>query len=274
MTALALAVAWFAFRVERASSRRRDIQAARAALVAVKRGMVEGRPAGGDPYFGWGTIYFGNEYNAVTAYNAGLDAARLVEQGGSYQVFAVPSAPLERLATAGGVGDLISEETIFAANFALWRVGVFNQLVEKQTAFNVQHAAEISDDSLPAGTRKAISLAAQELNIALHLDGIGLAARPDGWFGGLTAAVNDDVARLDSMAATPWWHYSHDRHLMVVDVFVVALVVVIAILGALNLVGRNARVNERPVSPGLVRDPRCIAGAADNGDAPPWVICD
>lgn len=222
LTALALVVAWAVFRLERAASAKRDVATARATLQAVQRGMVEGLPELGYAYTGWGDLYFRTEYTGATALEAGLQARRLVENGGSYQVFVVPTEPIAQLATAASHGGLISERTIFAANFALWRVRVFNQLVDRQSAFNIQHATEIQDDALPDERRKAIALAAQELNVALHLDGIGLAAREGGWYYELTTAVADNLDVLDEQS----WslrRYLTEWHLVVGDLLVIGL---------------------------------------------------
>jgi hypothetical protein len=225
LAAAALAVAWVIFRLERRSSRARDVASARATLVAVQRGIVTGIPELGPTYRGWGDIYFTKIYDGQTALRAGLEARRLVEQGGSYQVFVVPTEPLELLATPSIGLDLISAETVFAANFALWRTRVFNQFVEKQTAFNAFHAAEIADDTTSPARRLAIALAAEEINIGLHLDGIGEAGKEGGWYHRLTQAVAANVERLDRLRDEPWWRYPDERHLLVGDVLVAALAI-------------------------------------------------
>ena len=182
LIAVAFVVAWLTFRLERASARRREIAAAQAVLVAVRRGLVLGMPGLGEEYQGWGRLYFAKTVSGATALEAGSTARELVERGSSYQAYRVPVAPLERLAAAHGAGTLVSEETVLAANLALWRVGVFNHLVEKQTSFNVAHAAEIADGRTPSERRRAISLAAGGITTALHLDGIGRAADEGGWY--------------------------------------------------------------------------------------------
>jgi hypothetical protein len=130
----------------------------------------------------------------------------------------VPTQPLELLATSPGGGELISEETIFAANFALWRVGVFNHLVEKQTRFNERHAAEIADVALTQGRREAIARAAEETNIGLHRDGIGEAASENGWWNRLTSAVALNIETLAQMEHERWWRHRGEGHLLLGDV--------------------------------------------------------
>jgi hypothetical protein len=61
------------------------------------------------------------------------------------QVFVVPTEPLARLATTPPSPGLISQDTVAAANTALWRLHVFNQLVGLQTAFNAGCVGEVGD---------------------------------------------------------------------------------------------------------------------------------
>ena len=108
------------------------------------------------------------------------------------------------LATRDLVGDLISEETVFAANFALWRVEVFNQLVRAQTDFNMRHAVEIFDDKLDTDRRTVIAEAAQEISVGLHIGGIGRAGEAGGWYQRLTESVHADTERLRRMRHWRW----------------------------------------------------------------------
>jgi hypothetical protein len=56
-------------------------------------------------------------------------------EGGVDQVFVVPTEPLAKLATTAPQNGLIDVATVAVANFALWRVHVFNQLVRQLTDF-------------------------------------------------------------------------------------------------------------------------------------------
>jgi hypothetical protein len=76
---------------------------------------------------------------------------------------------------------LISEETVFAANFALWRVMIFNQYVQQQALFNALHAAEILDPATTDDRLMTLGVAAGNLSEGLHLDGIGQANADGGW---------------------------------------------------------------------------------------------
>jgi hypothetical protein len=219
-TVLALGVAWLLFRLERAAARRRDIVAARNVLLAVQRGVVEGVPAQG--LAGWGDLYFGTIYDASVTMKRALETRVMVEQRSWDQVFLVPTETLELPATTR-VGDLISEETMFAANLALWRIGVFNQLVEQQTAFNAQHAAEIVDPATSTQRLRTLAEAAGQISLSLHADGIGAAAAPGGWYERLTSAVAADVERLTELLSERWWRYRDERRLVVGDAVVAAV---------------------------------------------------
>ena len=250
LIAVAFVVAWLTFRLERASARRREIAAAQAVLVAVRRGLVLGMPGLGEEYQGWGRLYFAKTVSGATALEAGSTARELVERGSSYQAYRVPVAPLERLAAAHGAGTLVSEETVLAANLALWRVGVFNHLVEKQTSFNVAHAAEIADGRTPSERRRAISLAAGGITTALHLDGIGRAADEGGWYRRLTDAVAADIRRLGQMRSAPWWRaYRGAWHLLAGDLVAVAACAGLIALGATRLHDATTDDDRAPARP-------------------------
>ncbi len=66
--------------------------------------------------------------------------------------------------------------------------------------------------------------AAEEMNIGLHLDGIGEAALEDGWWGRLTSAVDSNIAMLDELEARRWWQRPGDRHLLIGDGLAAVLV--------------------------------------------------
>lgn len=236
LIALAFVVAWSTFRIERAAAWRSELAHAQAVLAAVRRGLVLGMPSLGEEYQGWGRLYFARSATGATALDAGAAARRLVERGTSYQAYRVPVAPLERLATARGAGTLVSEETVLAANLALWRLGIFNHLVEKQTAFNVAHAVEIANDATASDRRRAISVAAAGIATALHLDGIGRAADDGGWYRRLTEAMAADIRRLGRLRASPWWRaYRGAWHLLVGDLLALTACAALLALGGIRL---------------------------------------
>jgi hypothetical protein len=172
---------------------------------------------------GWGSVYFSRVYDVAAALQKGEEARRLVEQGAAYQVFPVPTQPFAFLATSVGAGPLISEETVSAANVALWRLAVFNHFVARQTRLNEHHAAEVVDlDHTSAERRSVLARAAEEINIGLHLEGIGAAADEGGWWTRLTAAVASDIGRLEELELQPWW--ASERRLLLFDGLAILLI--------------------------------------------------
>src|SRR5687767_7119392 len=90
LTAFAIVVAWAIFRLERFTSRRRDIAGARAVLTGVQRGMIEGLP--GDPQAGWGELYFATVYDVPKALARAKEAGDAVTGRRSWEsVFVVPT---------------------------------------------------------------------------------------------------------------------------------------------------------------------------------------
>lgn len=233
LAAGAVLVAWVIFRLERTASRQRERAAAREVLLAVQRGIVEGLPDQGIP--GWGEIYFSTVYDGREALRRGAATRGAIERREWDQVFVVPTAPLELLATTSG-GGLISEETVFAANFALWRVMVFNQFVEQQAFFNALHAAEILDPGTSAERLITLGVAAGNLSEGLHLDGIGRANADGGWYDRLKKAVANDIERLGELAHESWWHHGGERHLLVGDVGVVVVSIAVVVVAVRSFV--------------------------------------
>jgi hypothetical protein len=226
----AIGVAWIVFRVERAAHRRDQLRGARNVLLAVQRGIVEGLPEQQIP--GWGEVYFKQVYDPRTGFLRAQQSRKAVEGRDWDQVFVVPTEPLELLATTTIGGELISEETIFAANFALWRVHVFNQFVWMQTLFNVQHGAEIVDPATSRERLTTLGVVASQFSEGIHLNGVGNANDPNGWYGRLKTAVAADVEHLDDLLGAPWWRYREERRLLFGDA---AVFVLAALLGALAI---------------------------------------
>ena len=101
-----------------------------------------------------------------------------IERGGFDLVFVVPTEPLEHLARAAPQTGFISVETVSAANVALWRLQVFNQLVGQQTLFNALNAAEITNRSLDPERKAALAEAARGMSFTVHRHGIAWPTRP------------------------------------------------------------------------------------------------
>jgi hypothetical protein len=111
----------------------RRTDAAYGTLRAVHYGMVQGLTPG--QAIGWGQVYFANDYSHVQALERARETWDVVMEGGVDQVFVVPTEPLAKLATSAPQDGLIDVATVAVANFALWRVHVFNQLVRQLTDF-------------------------------------------------------------------------------------------------------------------------------------------
>jgi hypothetical protein len=220
-TASAVVLAWLTFRLERGASRQRDRAAALAVLRAVQQGIVEGLPG----QRGWGEFYFATIYDSRETQRRALETRGMVEKHGWDQVFVVPTAPLELLATSNH-GGLISEETVFAANLALWRVEIFNQLVQQQAMFNAVHAPEILDRNTTGDRLTILGIVAGNLSQGIHADGIGRANAEGGWYDRLKKAVAADVERLGEAAQEPWWR--SEPRLLVGDLVVLLLVAIAA----------------------------------------------
>jgi hypothetical protein len=89
---------------------------------------------------------------------------------------------------------------------ALWQLGVFNQLVQQQTAFYGAHMAEINDENLSQSDRLALAKAATAQAYMLHGRGIGNAGANDGWYRRLTNQVEKNAS--DLRRAARWWRVS------------------------------------------------------------------
>ena len=159
---VALALAWTTFRLERFGARQREVYGARALLMAVNQALVSDEEG---LHRGWGQIYFTTVYTpGDSLIEVGQRAKRQAEMGAFDQVFVVPTEPLEKLATTDAAGDLISEETVAAANFGLWRVHVFNQLVLQQTVFNALTHSELVNAETTEARKNAIAESATRIS--------------------------------------------------------------------------------------------------------------
>jgi hypothetical protein len=219
--ALALGATWFVFRLQRFARQQSEVDAARAVLDAVLHGMVRGL----DGREGWGDLYFQTRYvlGSPALKNQESNATRMVTEAlGLQQVLEVPTEPLAAVATAIYPSGLLLERTRIAANTALWRVHVFNQLVRQQTSFNRQHLAEVTDDGTSDQRRTALATASARLSVMLHLDGIGTASDPDGWYGQLKDALETNVAHLECRHGFSFWRW-FEEPLVLVDFIAVAI---------------------------------------------------
>ena len=175
---IGLPLSYLIFRTERLDARKRDRKSVLAMLRAAHA-------------IAWGNSYF-TAYDDQAARFRAKDDFRYVMAFGYGQVKLVPVEPLTALIEHQGNGGLVRQETIEAANEALWYIGAFNQLVQQQTDFNTHHAAEIADRGLSMGRRLAIAHAAEAISVMLHRDGIGDA----GWYKKLKAALETNIKEL------------------------------------------------------------------------------
>ncbi|MEP6909517.1 MAG: hypothetical protein ABI896_03685 [Actinomycetota bacterium] len=218
---LALALAWLTFRIERFGARQREIQSARALLIAVNEALVS-RGKGEEMHPGWGETYFGLVYTPERIEEAGERARHQAQMGVFDQVFVVPTEPLEKLATTDRVPDLISIETVSAANFGLWRVGVFNQLVLQQTVFNAVTHLELRDAETTDDRKKAIGQSAKHISQTLHLYGVAGAAAPAGWYSRLKNGIAADISRLAEMDKKTLGRWKNGPEFAIIDLAVIA----------------------------------------------------
>ena len=197
---LGLTLAWTTFRITHDAAGRRDTASARGLLTAVRAGMVEHRHTPG-----WGEEYLAELYTDADAAARASLAVMSVERGTFDQTFVVPTEPLELLARASPQTGSISVETVAAANVALWRLKVFNQLVGQQTLFNALNITAIVDSSLTPERKATLADAARAIAFVVHRHGIGMANAPGGWYRNLKESLADDITALERLEARPWW---------------------------------------------------------------------
>jgi hypothetical protein len=211
LTAAAIGLAWLLYRLERLHARHRDLDGALAVLRGVKRGMIE--RVGDD--VGWAENYFSTIYTGAgddREVRKRVDEAEaVIKDRWAMQVFPVPLAPLELLVSSPATAGLVSDETVFIANFGLWRVGVFNEFVRLQADFNARLAVEIRDPHTDPARRDAIARAAAWIAHQIHVYGINGANLPGGWYTRLKDALDADIARLTEERARGFFDYRDSR---------------------------------------------------------------
>lgn len=226
---IGLALAWLLYRLERAATRGREIDAARAVLLGVKRGMVDGF---GDE-IGWGDRYFARNWTEEDALKRAMHDIKELMEKRYAQVLVVPTAPVEALIVSTFAADLISEETVFLANIGLWHLEVFNQLVEQQTDMLALHLPDIYDEKVDDRRRYAIAEAIGSHTRLLHRRGVGEPWADDGWYRRLRASVDADLARLERARKAKLYPLG-ERRLVVGDALAVAAVTATALVFAFH----------------------------------------
>ena len=230
---------------------RAAVDAAHGTLSAVYRGIVEGVVSG--DMSAWGQHYFRTIYTDEVARARAHTTYDLVMNRGIDQVLVLPTEPLAMLATAAPHPGLIEAPTVAVANTALWRVGVFNQLVQQLTDFNAAHAVEITSKATERERREDIAAAAMSLSYFVHFDGIGEAgaAHPDGtvgWYRALVAGLIVNMKALEDLQKRARWRWLREWPYPLLDLFaLVGLVVVTATVITQN-VGDDGRGGSPPAA--------------------------
>jgi hypothetical protein len=233
VAAAGFALAWFTFRYERHRRWRDAVEAAYGTLRAVHHGMVTGLTPG--QAVGWGPIYFQQDLAGSQLFERVTQTRNSVHNRSLDQVFVVPTEPLAKLATTAPQDGLIDATTVAVANFALWRVDVFNQLVGQLTDFNAQHAVEIMSGDTSEARREALAETAAGISSLLHAYGIGWAwsllpgGEGRGWYGTLIETIGVNMSDLETQRRSHrrrWWS---EWPYAAGDVLVIAAVVAVVV---------------------------------------------
>jgi hypothetical protein len=175
---------------------------------------------------GWGRLYFSTEYtNEVVALRA-EEARQSILLRVPDQVLVVPAEPLRLLASSPPLP--IAGRTVVAANTALWRIEVFNQLVIEQTIFNAGILTELDDPSTPHARLEVIAKAAASMSETVHEAGIGRANATGGWYWELQSAVEANIDALEKQLSLGR-RYRQEASFIVLDLAVGIFVVLVAI---------------------------------------------
>ena len=189
VSTIAIAAAWTIFRFNTDAALRNTLTAAKARLLAVKEGVLDG----------WGRSYMQAPWPPQRVAQAQAEGAAHIRDPAKwmYQVIPVSTTPLDALATATEIGDLVIEpKTVGSAGTAVWQIARINHAIHQQTMFNAFHTVErqralASDDGSQA--IDAMALAAGEINAYLH-SMIGEGAT--GWYADLHERVEHDLWKI------------------------------------------------------------------------------
>ena len=189
LVVVSLAVTGIVYRSQSVASRMEQVDAALAALRSVREGMSK-----------WGDQHFGGDgYSPERAEERAQGDYDDIMRLSYYQNFRVPTEPLTSLVQYPKGGSCISRETMIATHIALWKLGIFNQLVQQQTQFNALYLSQAQSFSQPE--REAMAKAARGISVMIHRDAIGDA----GWYRNLMNSIDTDIAALEARRGQRWW---------------------------------------------------------------------
>ena len=163
--------------------------------------ILHGAKNGIDP---WGQLHFTTDYSGRIGQERAIQDYDAVMQHGYVQNFRVPAEPLAIVLQQRDEGRFIARATIETVSLALWRIGQFNQLVEQQTQFNAQHAADIAGSEISETRRLAIAEAARRISLQIHQQAIG----DSSWYAGLMDALDRNIIGLGEIGRRRWWQLS------------------------------------------------------------------
>lgn len=149
----------------------------------------------------WGRSHFGESWTGNRAFTRAREDYDRVMNHEYGQIWRVPAEPLFTILQQQDEGRFITGDTIRAVNNALWRIGQYNQIVQQQTDFNAQHAAEITGNEISSDRRAAIAASAERISRHIHSDIIGDAS----WFSGLLTALDLNISQLNTLGPARWW---------------------------------------------------------------------
>ncbi len=156
-------VTWLVYNHERCDGKRRDLDDAVSVLRAFRDGIMP-----------WGELYFCQGYDYDSAKKRAQRDYDWIMTDKSYgEIFHVPADPLVAFLGHPAAGGLIGKDTLEAASVALWRIGIFNQLVRQRSDFNGRQLVEIRDHDLPPSRRRALADASFSHSVMLHANGVG-----------------------------------------------------------------------------------------------------
>jgi hypothetical protein len=179
------AVAVWIYGRQSETSERQQRRSSHAHLRGVKAALEE-----------WYDNFFMTSYEGVAASERAQRDYEAMLQGGFIQNYQVPTEPVSSLIQPAGDIWPFSDDTVRAANVALARITVFNQLVQKQTLFLVNQAAELA--RLDEEGREPIARAGMTISKQIH----GIIDNAD-WYHQLKRAIEDNLKEIDEELAQP-----------------------------------------------------------------------